>query len=71
MTTVAGTGESGYAEGPGTVAKFTKLYGLTFDEQEGNIYVHDSWRIRKIDSLGVNSYNFITFARFYNRKQET
>jgi sugar lactone lactonase YvrE len=49
VTTLAGTGQSGWVDGPGPSAKFQYLYGVTFDLQ-GAIIVGDTGnhRIRKI-----------------------
>jgi autotransporter-associated beta strand protein len=49
VTTVAGTGLPGYADGDGTVAQFIYPQGIAFDK-EGNLMVVDqqNYRIRKI-----------------------
>ena len=59
VTTVAGTGDTGYVDGPGLQSKFNYPRGITVDHK-GNLYVGDSWnhRIRKIAPDGTVS----TFA---------
>jgi len=56
ITTVAGTGESGFAGdgGPATKARIADPYGVAVDKS-GNLYVSDtdSNRIRRIDTNGV------------------
>lgn len=56
VSTFAGNGESGYADGPALSAKFYTLEHLCADE-DGNVYVADSWseRIRKITPAGIVS----------------
>ncbi len=56
VTTIAGTGGQGSADGTGTNASFNSPYGLEVDN-EGNIYVADysNQLIRKIDTEGVVS----------------
>ncbi|MFK7904169.1 MAG: T9SS type A sorting domain-containing protein [Chitinophagales bacterium] len=50
VSTVAGSGEDGFLNGEGEVAKFNYPRGIVIDK-DGNLYVADSWnhRIRKID----------------------
>jgi sugar lactone lactonase YvrE len=59
VTTLAGNGQPGYADGIGTAAQFHFPLGVTIDE-EGNVYVADrsNRRIRKIDANATVS----TFA---------
>jgi hypothetical protein len=47
VSTMAGTGQSGTAEGTGTTAQFTLPTGIVMDGQS-NLYVADQTRIRKI-----------------------
>lgn len=56
VTTIAGNGERGYADGTGITAKFNSPYGVAVDAN-GNIYVADSGNhcIRKITPSGVVS----------------
>lgn len=56
VTTLAGTGKQGYADGNGTLAQFSGPIGLTVDKQS-NVYVADlgNDRIRKISPAGVVS----------------
>jgi len=59
VSTVAGNGSDGFAEGQGVNARFDTPYGLAIDSQN-NLYVTDSYnnRIRKITPSGLVS----TFA---------
>jgi sugar lactone lactonase YvrE len=54
VSTVAGDGTAGYADGPGNQARFDGPIGLAVDTR-GNIYVADTYndRVRKITSDGV------------------
>jgi len=54
VTTLAGSGVSGFADGPGTDARFDLPRGITVDSM-GTIYVSDEGnnRIRKITPAGV------------------
>ncbi len=56
VTNLAGTGNSGYVEGAGSVARFNFPYGLTLDAS-GNVYVADSLnhRIRRVTPGGAVS----------------
>ena len=58
ISTVAGTGESGYSGdgGPAAQAQLAQPYGLTADAA-GNLYIADSFnnRIRKVDAAGIIS----------------
>lgn len=56
VSTLAGSGLSGYADGQGTLASFKEPWGLTVDDV-GNVYVADTKnnRIRKITASGLVS----------------
>jgi sugar lactone lactonase YvrE len=53
VVTLAGSGDAGYAEGPGSAAELNLPYGVAVDSA-GNVYVADSAnaRIRVINSAG-------------------
>jgi hypothetical protein len=50
ISIVAGGDNHGFADGPVSSAKFERLSGIAFDEEDGAIYVTDysNYRIRKI-----------------------
>jgi hypothetical protein len=54
VTTVAGSGEEGYADGISGEARFSSPRGICIDSK-GNLFVGDCWnhRIRKIDTNGI------------------
>jgi sugar lactone lactonase YvrE len=54
VSTFAGSGFDGFADGDGAVAQFSFLPDIAIDSK-GNIYVIDRHRIRKITSAGVVS----------------
>jgi hypothetical protein len=54
VTTLAGSGSSGYLDGPDSVARFFWLRCLATDGQ-GNVYVGDESKVRKISPTGVVS----------------
>lgn len=51
VTTIAGSGVAGFADGAGAAAQFKLITSLWIDNQ-GNIFVTDNFRVRKIDALG-------------------
>ncbi|MEI6715941.1 MAG: immunoglobulin domain-containing protein [Verrucomicrobiota bacterium] len=54
VSTVAGSGDYGSVDGPGSTASFSNPYGVAVDGL-GNVYVADFNKIRKITSSGVVS----------------
>lgn len=54
VSTLAGTGSSGSANGQGTAASFNRPFGVAVDSSSGNVYVADTNNhiIRKISSAG-------------------
>lgn len=54
VSTIAGNGVSGYADGQGTSAMFKEPQGIAIDPQ-GNLYVADSnnFLVRKVDTNGM------------------
>jgi sugar lactone lactonase YvrE len=54
VTTLAGSGSQGSADGTGTAASFNEPHGVAVDD-DGNVYIGDysNHRIRKITSAGV------------------
>ena len=53
VTTIAGTGEAGFADGEALKAKFDDPMGMIFDN-DGNLYIVDeaNHRVRKLDTNG-------------------
>ena len=51
VSTLAGTGAAGFADGPATIARFNQPYGVAVDTAERTLYVADylNHAIRKID----------------------
>ena len=62
VTTIAGNGVQGFVNGNGDTAQFHFVTGITIDK-EGNLFVSDFTRIRKITPAGFVS----TFAGSYIR----
>jgi sugar lactone lactonase YvrE len=56
ITTIAGSGISGYADGLGNTARFNGPCAIAV-HSSGNIYIADTWnhRIRKITNTGIVS----------------
>ncbi len=54
VSTIAGTGVCGYADGPAASAQFTNPIGIAMDAA-GNVFLADSARIRKISPDGIVS----------------
>ncbi len=55
ITTIAGTGTAGYSGdgGPAILAKLNAPWGVFADASEGNVYINDNNRLRKIDGAGI------------------
>jgi len=55
VTTVAGTGEAGFLDGPAKFARFSSPQGIAFDERDGSLLVADSSnnKIRRISADGT------------------
>ena len=60
VTTLAGTGQPGYVDGPGAQAQFNMPCGIAFNPADNSLYVADSMNsvIRKVDLNG----NVTTYA---------
>jgi len=54
VSTLAGSGKQGYADGAGVTAQFAYLYAISIDAT-GNLYLADEGRIRKITPQGYVS----------------
>ena len=55
VTTIAGDGKSGSADGKGNAASFSSVWGIKFDHL-GNLYVTDGRILRKISADGTVSF---------------
>lgn len=49
---VAGTGEQGFQDGPAMQAMFNQLSGICHDLRNGDLFILDRHRIRKLDQTG-------------------
>lgn len=65
VSTLAGNESSGYADGNGNAAKFSRPNGITVDPQ-GNLYVadYDNFRVRKITPWGEVSSMSLGASRY-------
>jgi len=54
VITIAGNGQQGYVDGPATTAEFFAPSGIALDKN-GNIFIGDGNRVRKINTNGVVS----------------
>jgi len=61
VSTVAGSGISGYADGDGTVAKFSGMYGIVMNAA-GDLFIgdFDNHRVRKISMQAVTTGNLVS-----------
>ena len=61
VSTIAGTGNYGYLDGPALQAQFNYPYGIAFDSSNGNIFVADTSN-SVIRLINMTSGNVSTFA---------
>lgn len=68
VTTIAGSGATGTADGNGTAATFNRPAGLALDETQGFLYVADyaNNRIRKIALTAGNAVTTLSSSVVYN-----
>ena len=60
MSTIAGNGTAGFADGRGLAASFYRPRGIVIDQRDGSIYVADlnNHKIRKINDQGTNLHAY-------------